>query len=134
MEKIEKRKSPDMTSIVNKNLARLHKVKALVESHKCNSLAEMRSEVTGSSKLFTQLVNKNILIKVGNTYTWNERVPVTHRLAQTLSVEVREIHIQGKHSKGTKPFKAKKSRKEVKNVNKGSREFSLLWGLVNIKY
>ena len=134
MEKIEKRKSPDMTSIVNKNLTRLHKVKALVESRKCNSLAEMRNEVTGSSKLFTQLVNKSILIKVDNTYTWNTKVPVTHRLAHTLTVEVRKVHMQGKHLKVTKPFKAKKPRKEVKNTNKGTREFSLLWGLVNIKY
>lgn len=95
-------------------------------------LSDIKLEYKGSGLMYSYLIKNNIIIKgsVKGNNKWNDKIPVTYKLAETIVNSVSrsaiEYHNNNKTNRTPKP--------SLPITNNKSREFSFLWGLLKFKY
>tara|TARA_R110000796_G_scaffold43634_3_gene107160 strand:+ start:6862 stop:7272 length:411 start_codon:yes stop_codon:yes gene_type:complete len=132
-----KRKSPNIEGAVQKNLEKLHIVKQLVKKELFSSIEEIRKEVGGSYKFYSHLRDSGVITKVNHYFVWNDKIPITYKLALTLSEhtrKTRKLYAERNVEISSKAVVNKKVRQPIKPTKGTRREFSLIWGLFKIKY
>ena len=70
---------------INANKARLDSLKSKLDTETINSIKDMKS-IGGSANFYNQLIKDRIVSKQGNRYVWNPNIPVSHKLAKTLTI------------------------------------------------
>ena len=134
-----------MDKTVELNYARLHSIKSLLERKQIKSRIEISSEIGGTGMFYTRLIKHNIIIKDNGFYRFNELIPITMKLAKTMTDLVRaqssEYQAKEKTLDVVDPntTKAKIVIKKGKPVPKKyqdqskSFELNLFWGLFKLK-
>jgi hypothetical protein len=139
---------------INSTQVRLTKIKKLLDTQKVLEQSVLR-QYKGSSYVYGYLVKNKIISHTTEGYKWNDKIPVTVKLAKTIyeyvaerNIEYRDRKLSEKAKLSKKVIKSKskttvskvkpvnKTRETVKLVNtkdKAVYEFSLLWGAFKIR-
>lgn len=100
---------------IKNNLSRLKEIKNEVESFTYSSKTPLRKKVGGHSIIYGILSANNILVRSGSgIFYWNQSIPVTMKLAKTITEQAREKTIS--YRDNNKKVKAKKVESVPKNV------------------
>lgn len=75
---------------LEKNFHRLINTKKLIDGQPMITIEKIRQKIGGSSIMFTLLKQKNIIIFSDGICKWNENIPITKKLARTITGIVKE--------------------------------------------
>lgn len=134
-------------AVIQRNYERMTKIKQLLDNKSNYCLDNLYREVKGNSYLYIVLRDNKILISTTDGLIWNNKIPVSMKLARTITEDVKK-----RSSIPTKKYRAKLAKEANKStikssttkvVNKSNRKanrtitqpttkkVSLFWGLIS---
>lgn len=136
----------DLNDVAKKNKGRLHKIQEKLNKSNITTIAQLKS-IGGSATFYSALAQSPAIIKHNNRWMWNDKIPVSMKLAKTLSeksrdmnnntrikttqkVNVIEPNIINKRNKITNQNKSKRTN-SLLHTNPNGYKFSFGWGLLS---
>ena len=138
---------------IESHYQRLNNIKTLLDSQGGHNSLSLAKICKGSSCIYTILSDNKIVIPTPDGLTWNTKIPLTRKLAETIKDKTREYHIISKAKyfankgkgqtistnvtkntlKSNNQIKTNK-RKSKTPVTSTTKKGSILWGLITWEY
>lgn len=118
-----------------KYLEQSKQIQEYLNNNTVEKFIDIKNKFKGSVAYYQILDKHNIVYKDGNSYKWNNKIPVTDHLINTVVVPQMRDKFKGKNTdyKSITP----KVRTIVKRENKiitNTKKLNLFWGLIKIEY
>ena len=80
-------------SVSVSNMERMLKIRELLATGLYTKITPIKEDIKGSSYMYTLFTQHNLILAGPNgILSWNEKVPITYKLAQTLTDELRAFN------------------------------------------
>lgn len=129
-------------TLIDKNHKRLQQIKDILDKESNHTIDSIYKRVKGNSLLYTIINRNKIIIPTPDGIIWNNKIPVSVKLARTISEQLRvksdetKARYLIKKNKGnastisTTITKSKTTKKKPNNVTT-TKKVSLFWGMIS---
>lgn len=109
---------------------RLASVKKILESEKVKTLKPLK-KLGGSSVFYSIMTNKGIISKEDGFYMWNESIPVTFKLAETVYKDVTGYYAKNKVDESKVEANTKSNSESSEQENVAMKHMDIMTNVIN---